>query len=184
MKRYLLLPAFLLFCSFLFSGCDLFKKDQDPQPAPKAVVPENLAKKWLYGNFSMTEFWTTTGAHVGNAFELAVAFDFKPDGTTEFYFISGATNFGCRTEAFVWKKGTVEFSPTGNSFTFLPTEGSARGYYTCGSHQNYNNKYTQEQLKPETYYYTIEPDSQGKDQLLLRFNPGDQNVSYFRQVNW
>lgn len=164
----------------LLSGCI----EEKPAPAPPSKVPSEIVGQWLSGRFSMGEFWKYDGTYNGNAFEVGIAFHFKQEGQCEFYLVTGGTSYGCRTEAFVHKKGTVEFSS--NSFTFYPTEGNTRGFYKgcASSYKNYDQKTPKENLKPETYYYTLAKDSKGKTQLLIRFKPEDQTATYFQQTNW
>jgi hypothetical protein len=147
----------------------------NPNPGPVAKVPADVVGKWSGGHFSWGEFWTQDGSYSGNAVEVGIAFDFKADGTCEFYFVTGGTSFGCRTEAF-----------NGNAFTFTPTEGSARGFYKgcASSYKDYNKKHTPEQLKPTTYYYALEKDSQGNNKLIIRFKPDAQNSTTFYRANW
>jgi hypothetical protein len=144
-----------------------------------------MVGKWSGGHFSWGEFWTQDGSYSGNAVEVGIAFDFKADGGCEFYFVTGGTSFGCRTEAFVYEKGTTEFHAN-NSFTFTPTEGNARGFYKgcASSYKNYNKKHTPEELKPTTYYYSREKDSQGNDKLIIRFKPDAVNSTTFYRANW
>jgi hypothetical protein len=150
-----------------------------------AEMPANIPGQWMYGNFSMTEFWTQDGSYSGNAVEVAVAFDFKANGQAELYIISGGTSYACRTEAFEYKKGTVQFNQD-NSFTFYPTEGRVRGFYKgCApSYQNYDKALEPGQLQPQTFYFSFEKDGNGKEQLLIRFEKNSPNVSYFRRVQW
>lgn len=170
---------YLVISILLFSSCKV------DEPSPRSEVPDNMEGQWLYGDYSMTEFWDYDGSYSGNAFELALAFDFKKNGHFEFYFVTGGTSFGCRTEAFVFKKGTVQFNDN-HSFTIYPTEGNSRGFYKgCApSYQNYNRKIEKNDLKPEIYYYSFEPDSNGKEQLVIRFEQDDVYGSYFRPKQW
>ncbi|QNF34696.1 hypothetical protein HUW51_18910 [Adhaeribacter swui] len=177
----------LMLVSLMLPSCFLFGDDDedDPKPAPRSEVPAALAHKWLAGQFSMTEFWKYDGSYSGNAFEMGIAFDFKANGDAEFYMVTGGTSMGCRTESFIYKKGTVLFN-NNNSFTFYPTEGRKRGYYRgcAASYDDYDEKYTSKDLKPETYFYTIEKNSNGQDQLVTRFKVTDAAGTYFRVVNW
>ncbi|MGV3586243.1 MAG: hypothetical protein ACO1OF_04505 [Adhaeribacter sp.] len=172
----------LLWVSLLLPACI----EEDPKPTPSSEVPTELARKWLAGEFSMGEFWDYNGSYTGNAFEAGLAFDFKPDGKCEFYLVAGGTSYSCRTETFVYKKGTVQFNEAEQSFTFYPTEGRARGFYKgcASSYQNYDNKTEKKDLKPETYYYTLQPDNAGKNQLIIRFDPQASAYTTFRPANW
>ncbi|GEO02921.1 hypothetical protein AAE02nite_05850 [Adhaeribacter aerolatus] len=180
-----LFASLLLLMSVLLPGCFLFD-DDDPAPEPKHEVPTELARKWTAGQFSMSEFWDYNGSYTGNAFEAGLAFDFKPDGKCEFYLVAGGTSYGCRTETFVYKKGTVQFNEDNQSFTFTPTEGRARGFYKgCASaYQNYDNKTEKKDLKPETYYYTLQPGSNGQTNLIIRFEPQATSYTTFWPANW
>lgn len=178
------LPAvLLLLMSLLLPACEE-KNQDDPEPGPRTEVPGRVTGRWSAGGFSMGEFWQYNGAYSGNAFELGIAFDFKPDGRCEFYLVTGGTSYGCRTEAFVYKKGTVAFHA--DSFTFHPAEGNSRGFYKgcASSYQNYNKPTPKEDLKPETYYYSVTKDSNGKDQLTIRFEPGQGAGTTFQPASW
>ncbi|PSR53533.1 hypothetical protein AHMF7605_08345 [Adhaeribacter arboris] len=185
-----ILSALLVVVTFMLPSCFLFGNDddeEDPKPdTPRSEVPTILAKKWLAGQFSMTEFWQYDGTYSGNAFEAGLAFDFQPNGDCEFYLVAGGTTYGCRTELLVYKKGTVQFNQDNQSFTFYPTEGRSRGFYRgcASSFKNYDQKTEQKDLKPEIYYYTLQKDSNGQDQLVTRFEPNSTSTTTFRTVNW
>lgn len=59
------------------------KKDSDVIPGGR--VDSDIVGKWMYGSFSMSDFWTYNGTYAGKPFELAVVFDFKSNGTYEKY---------------------------------------------------------------------------------------------------
>ncbi|MDQ4141589.1 MAG: hypothetical protein M3142_13850 [Bacteroidota bacterium] len=181
------LSALLMVVTLMLPSCFLFGDDEDdPKPTPRSEVPVPLAKKWMAGHFSMTEFWQHDGTYNGNAFETGLAFDFKPDGECAFYLVAGGTSAGCHNEAFVYKKGTVVFNQANNSFTFYPTEGRSRGFFRgCGSaYKDYDQKTEQKDLKPETYYYTIQQVSNGQDQLIIRKEPNSTSSTTFWVANW
>ncbi len=178
MKRILL---FLLIPVMALSSCT--EEDVDDLVTPRTEVPANMVGQWLYGTFSMIDYWKYDGSYVGNAFELSTAFDFKKNGEAEFYFIAGGTTYGCINQAFVYKKGTVEFSDN-KSFTFYPVKGNSRGYYSCGSSSNFERDLLDSEKTPQTYYYTFETDDYGKEYMVIRFDPGDEYGSYFKPTQW
>lgn len=181
------LSLLLVLVSLVLPSCFLFNKDDDdPQPTPRSEVPAALAKKWMAGQFSMTEFWQSDGTYSGNAFEAGLAFDFKPNGDCEFYLVAGGTSYGCRTDLLVYKKGTVQFNQDNQSFTFYPTAGRSRGFYRgcASSYKNYDQKNEQQDLKPETYYYTLQQGSNGQDQLVIRKEPNSTSTTTFWVANW
>ena len=58
-----------------------------------ATIPAEVQGSWMYGNFSMTEYWSTAPrTYLGNAFTFAIAFTFKADGTYEHYFTSSTVS--------------------------------------------------------------------------------------------
>ncbi|RAJ95758.1 hypothetical protein LX87_03506 [Larkinella arboricola] len=165
----------------LLSSC---KKDTD-SVMPGGHVPTETAGKWMYGSFAMSEFWSYDGTYQGNPFELAVMFDFKTDGTYEKYFVATTRDYsGCKTEAFTFEKGSVDFNEADGSFTTTPTEGHYRGFYSCFPKQNVNRKMDRSELKPQTYYYETTTASNGQPNLVVRFNKTDTNVSTFRPTSW
>ncbi len=105
------------------------------------------------------------------------------DGHYEFYFASEANDYGCKTDAFTFHKGTVEFNP-GNSFTIHPQDGNFRGFYGCSPGSNFDRKPTRDELKDQMFYYAFETDDYGKEYLVVRFNPDDAQGSYFSPTEW
>lgn len=110
MKQILLLMAAA--CTVLLASCE---KDKDLKPAssygngPKTEVPAALRGNWMYGHFSMTEYWSENPAtYLGNAFEMAIAFHFNSDGTYEQYFTSRTVSGTQTTYHQSVSKGTVE----------------------------------------------------------------------------
>lgn len=148
-----------------------------------ANVPKEIVGQWIYGTFSMTEFWGYDGSYQGNAFELSIAFNFMENGQYEMFFISTANDYGCRTEAFSYYKGSVNWDTEGE-FTVTPTEGNFRGFYACSPQYNFDRAALQSELVSQTYYYTFETDDYGKTYLVIRFDPADEYPTYFSETNW
>lgn len=181
----LVLFTLLMLVTLLLPSCFLFgNDDDDPKPTPRSEVPEHLAQKWLAGQFSHTEFWEYNGSYLGNAIEMGIVFDFKPNGDCEFYMVTGGSSIGCQNKSLIYKKGTVQFN--NDSFTFYPTEGRKRGYFQgcAASYDNYDVKAVGKDLEPKTYYFSILKDSNGKDQLVTKFEENSNAVTTFRMVNW
>ena len=139
--------------------------------ATSGKVPAPLAAKWAAGQFPMNKFWQYDGTYAGQAAHLGLAFDIKPDGSCEFYQVTGQNAFGCRTQYLIYKKGTVAFHPN-QSFTFYPSQGTNREFVkVCDTaYQNKSQNATHEDLSPQTFYYTYEPNNQGQEQLIIRGN--------------
>jgi hypothetical protein len=182
MNPYLI---FTMLALALFPSClEQGNAKDDPTPtSPQSEIPTKLAGKWLWGTFSMTDFWRYDGRYQGNAFQTSVAFNFIKGGQCEFYYAASTTYYSCTTQAFTFKKGTVKFNDD-HSFFFYPTEGNFRGFYGCAPGSNFNRKATASELTPETYYYSFEPDSYGKEHLVIRFSKNDTQGSYFKPATW
>lgn len=111
MKKLILSAAVI--CSVLFGACQKEKtKSTDPALAcpdnPRAAVAANLQGNWMYGQFSMTEYWSQNPAdYLGNALQFAIAFKFYANGTYEQYFTSSTVTAGIRTYQQSVTKGTV-----------------------------------------------------------------------------
>ncbi|MBC8045552.1 MAG: hypothetical protein H7Y00_02015 [Fimbriimonadaceae bacterium] len=146
-------------------------------------APDEMVGQWLYGTFSMTEYWNYDGSYEGNAFEMSVAFDFNDNGEYEMYFIAVANNYGCRTEAFTYTKGTVDWDTPGQ-FTLTPDEGNYRGFYNCTPQYNFDRDAEKSELQTQTFYYTFEADDYGKEYLVIRFDPSDEYPTYFSPTSW
>jgi hypothetical protein len=81
--------------------------DTKDDGSPRTNTPVALQGSWMYGNFSMTEYWSQNPAdYLGNAFELAIAFNFNADGTYEQYFTSGTVSGAGSTYHQSLTKGT------------------------------------------------------------------------------
>jgi hypothetical protein len=80
---------------------------------PRTSVSANLQGNWMYGNFSMTEYWSTNpSTYLGNALQFAIAFKFNANGTYEQYFTSSSVSSGVTTYQQSVTKGTVVVDET------------------------------------------------------------------------
>lgn len=179
MKKILLLPFFFI---ALFSCKPTDQVVPSAPPPPASTTPSAALGKWLYGTFSMSEFWGYDGSFLGNAFELSVAFSFNADGTYEEYFISQANDYGCSTQALAFYKGYVTF--TDSSFTVYPSQAQFKGFYSCFPSSNFDRDALASELTVQTYYYSFETDGNGKKWMVVRFNPDDEYPSYFAATSW
>jgi hypothetical protein len=112
MKKFMLS---LIVITALFSACK--KEENNPISAcpdnPKTDVPSNLQGNWMYGNFSMKEYWgQNPSEYLGNALQYAIAFKLNADGTYEQYFTSSTVSGGTTTYQQSVTKGTVVIDET------------------------------------------------------------------------
>lgn len=112
MKNFIL--STLLFFSIMAVACEKDEQknnETDSIPCaenPRANVSANLQGKWMYGNFSITEYCSTDpSTYLGNALQFAIAFKFNANGTYEQYFTSSSVIGGVTTYQQSVTKGTV-----------------------------------------------------------------------------
>ncbi|WP_018611962.1 hypothetical protein [Segetibacter koreensis] len=109
MKKLLLLVSF---ATILAVGCKKTNEEPGIPNGPRTEVPAELRGNWMYGNFSMTEYWSQDPAsYLGNALEFAFAFTFNSDGTYTQYFTGSSVTSGVTTYQQSVTKGTVEIDP-------------------------------------------------------------------------
>ncbi len=102
---------------FATSACEKDIEDD----GPRTQVPAELQGAWMYGQFSMTEYWSQNPAdYLGNALELAIAFQFEANGTYTQYFTSSSVTLGVRTYQQSVTKGTVEIDAATKTIVTYP----------------------------------------------------------------
>jgi len=110
MNRIILLAVVAL--STLFGNCQKEKAKNNSDNygnGPRTNVPASLQGNWMYGNFSMTEYWSQDPAgYLGNAFQMAIAFKFNANGTYEQYFTSSTVSGTVVSYKQSVTRGTVE----------------------------------------------------------------------------
>src|SRR4051812_40691434 len=95
--------------------------DGIPANSPRTEVPGDLQHLWMYGHFSTTEYWTQDpSTYIGNAFEIAIAFQFHADGTYTHYFTSSSVVGGVTTYNQSVTTGTVEIDAVNKTITTHP----------------------------------------------------------------
>jgi hypothetical protein len=149
-------------------------------------VPAELVGKWLNGTFSMSNWWSYDGKkYIGNPYTRSVAFDFSGNGEAQFYLAIKTHTGYCSTEAFTFLKGKLKINEAEQSFTLVPDKGNYRGFYSCASGSNFERPAKPEELKPTTYYWSVEKNEQNEPQLIIRFSP-DPNApkNYFKPASW
>lgn len=170
MKKIVLLTSVVFIT--LLSACQ--KKNNSTGSVygnlPRTEVPASLQGKWMYGNFSLTEYWSQNPAdYLGNALQYAIAFKFNPDGTFEQYFTSSSVSSGIVTYQQSVTKGTVEVDAAGGK---IVTHAYSAHYKRTRSGQTVEERdLAQSELNGTTHYsYTsgVEPGGVKAIYLLLQ----------------
>jgi hypothetical protein len=174
MKRIL----FFIVIAFIVAAGSC-KKDVSPASSslpsnlPRSSVPAELRANWMYGNFSMTDYWSQNPAnYLGNALEYAIAFTFDDKGEYSQYFTSSSITGGIRTYQQSVTRGTVEIDPANRVIKTHP--------YTAHYKRTRNGQTEEERdLRPEeisagaTYSYVtgVEPNGSRALHLTLQGTP-------------
>ncbi|NLR80203.1 hypothetical protein [Chitinophaga eiseniae] len=78
---------------------------------PKTTVPASMQGNWMYGSFSMTEYWNQNPMeYIGNGLEMALAFKLNANGTYDQYFTYSTVSGGVATYHQSLTKGTIEIN--------------------------------------------------------------------------
>lgn len=170
MKKTILLYAIGL--AVLLSACKKDKTTDDNKTygsGPRTEVPAAVQGKWMYGNFSMTEYWNQNpGDYLGPAVQFAIAFQFNANGTYEQYFTSSTVTGGSVTYQQSLTKGTVEVNAATGS---IQTHAASAHYKrTSGGRTVEERDMTQTELdqnRNTAYNYTTGTEPNGTKAIYL-----------------
>lgn len=184
MKKFFLTAAVAI--TTLLGACEKNKpaptnNDNPYGNGPKTTVPVSLQGNWMYGNFSMTEYWSTNPVtYIGNAFEIAVAFRFNANGTYEQYFTSRTVSGGISTYHQSLTKGTVEIDEVNKKITTHAYSAhykrSRLGYVEEDRNLNANEI---TQLSFYTYTAGVEPN--GTKAVYLKLNGAGSPLTFLQK---
>ncbi|MCX6319431.1 MAG: hypothetical protein NTW29_19295 [Bacteroidetes bacterium] len=148
---------------------------------PVTSIQAALQGNWMYGNFSMKEYWTQNPSeYLGNALQFAIAFRFNADGTYEQYFTSSAVMGGVVTYQQSVTRGTVVINP----------ENSSMITYPCTSHykRTKNGRTVEERdlLKSElngstTYRYSTGQETNGTKAIYLTLGGTGNPITFLQR---
>ena len=119
-KTFLLLACAAM---FVLSSCTKDDADKKATDGPRTSVPAELQGAWMYGNFSMTEYWSQDPAgYLGNALEFVLAFKFEPNGSYKQYFTAQSVIAGVTTYQQAVSEGTVEIDAATKTIKTHPSK--------------------------------------------------------------
>lgn len=128
-----------------------------------------LVGKWYNGNVSMLQEKNTYTGQVTSSNGSLFNYTFYADGRFEFIGYMKSTMYGCTTDLFNDKRGTVEIS--GNQITLVPTKNYWKNTYSCSPSSNKERDYV---LERETYTFRTETNKYGKEQICLVNDKGER----------
>lgn len=182
MKKFFL-PA-LLMAAFLLISCEKDKAIENNEygDGPHSEVPGVLSGNWMYGFFSMTEYWSQNPAdYIGNAFEMAIAFRFNANGTFDQYFTSKTVTGAVATYHQSLTKGTVVVNEADATITTYAK--SAHYKQTKNGTTTEDRDLAENEITKITKYtYELRTENNGTRAIYLKLN-GNGNALKFLQKN-
>lgn len=147
---------------------------------PKTEVPSTLQGKWMYGYFSMTEYWSQNPSeYIGNGFEMAMAFTFNSNGTYEQYFTSRTATGGVSTYHQSFTRGTVEINTVDKTIT---THAATAHYKQTKNGQTMENRDLSKNEITQTIVYTYETGNEpnGTPAIYLKMNGTGNALAFLK----
>jgi hypothetical protein len=175
MKKSVLLFAFVATAAIACS-----KSSSTPGSGPKTDVPAELTGNWMYGNFSMTEYWSQDPAdYLGNALTFAFAFTFNSDGTYTQYFTSSSVLNGITSYQQSVAQGTVEVNAVTKAIVTHP----AKAHYkkTDNGHVTEERDLNKNELSGATYHYTTGSEPSGSNALYLKLEGTSNPLTFLKK---
>ncbi len=175
MKKTFLFLAFA--AMFVLSSCE---KDTDENNTPSTPVPTELQGGWVYGNFSMTEYWSQNPAdYLGNALEFALAFKFEDNGKYTQYFTAQSTDATGTTYQQAVTQGTVEIDQSTKTIKSHP----AKSHYkrTRNGQTLEERDLRQDEISSVTYHYEAGTEPSGTKALYLTLGGTNSTLTFLRQ---
>ncbi|HEX2627507.1 MAG TPA: hypothetical protein VHM26_00795 [Chitinophagaceae bacterium] len=163
---------FLIAASVVMTACSQKKNpvttvSKNSTIKSKTIIPDALQGGWMYGNFSMTEYWSQNPSeYLGNALELAIAFKFTADGKYEQYFTAKSVQLGITTYQQSVTKGTIEIDTINKTIRTYPTTSHYRR--TRGSKVEQEQDMAKSELSVTSYSYTTGSEPNGTKALYLK----------------
>ena len=177
MKKLTLLLIVVTLCATV--ACS--KSDSNNPEGPRTDVPGEVQGNWMYGNFSMTEYWDQyPGDYIGPGFEIAFAFTFNANGTYMEYFTSSYVTNGVRTYLQSVTKGIIEVVPGAK---VIKTHASQVHYRkTIGTQVVEDRDLNKNEYEPESMYtYATGTEPSGTDALYLTLEGSENPLTFLRK---
>jgi hypothetical protein len=182
MKKLIVLPlGILLTISLLAQKNTKALPVKMPVNTTASPMPSEIQGSWMYGNFSMTEYWSTAPrTYLGNAFSMAIAFVFKPNGTYEQYFTSQATNITGATYHQSLTKGTYTVSDAAKTITTTPVSSHYKRT-RAGNTEEDRDMRPDELAKKDTYTYTTGTEPSGTKAIYLTIAGTKSTLTFLKK---
>lgn len=180
MKKLILTITVLV--SSLAMSCEVEKINAEYGRGPKTEVPMSIQGNWMFGQFSMTEYWSQNPAtYMGNALQLAIAFKFNDNGTYEQFFTSGSNNGNNQTYQQSVTKGTIEVDASAKTIT---THAHSAQYRRTVDGKIVEDRRLNENevTKDITYKYTLDTEANGTRVINLTIEETNSTLPFQKKL--
>jgi len=177
MKKSILLLAVVLTTAV---ACSKSSSTPGGTDGPKTNVPVELTGNWMYGNFSMTEYWSQDPSdYLGNALEFAFAFTFNTNGTYTQYFTSSSATGGVVTYQQSVTQGTMEVNTAAKKIITHPSK--AHYKRTVNGQVAEERDLSKNELSGGVYYYTTGNETNGTNALYLTLEGTTDPLTFLKK---
>ncbi len=177
MKKSILLFAFVAVAAM---ACSKSSSKPGGSDGPKTDVPAELTGNWMYGDFSMTEYWSQDPAdYLGNALEFVFAFTFNSDGTYTQYFTSSSVLNGVTSYQQSVSQGTMEVNAVTKTIITHPKK--AHYKKTDNGHVTEERDLNKNELSGGTFYYTTGIEPSGTSALYLTLEGTTDPLTFLKK---
>lgn len=158
------------------------KNDDSFGNGPRTIVSAQFQGNWMYGHFSMTEYWAQNPAdYIGNAFQFAIAFRFYSNGTYEQYFTSSTVSGSVVTYQQSVTKGTVEVDEANK--TIITHANTAHYKRTKNGQKIEERDLAKSELTALTRYsYELKTENNGTKAIYLKLNNSDNALQFLQKL--
>lgn len=151
-----------------------------PSDLPRTDVPATIQGTWMYGSFSMTEYWSQDPSeYIGNGFTMAIAFKFLNNGTYEQYFTSSSVVAGVTTFHQAVTKGTLVIDPVLHTIVTHP----ATSHYkrTRNRQVEEDRDMRKDEINSVKYFYQAGVEPNGTSALYLALNANENPLTFLKK---
>ncbi len=178
MKKTFLLLAIVIAMSTI--ACSKSSSKPGDGNGPRTNVPTELTGNWMYGNFSLTEYWSQDPSeYLGNGLEVAFAFTFNADGSYTQYFTSSSVLAGTVTYQQSVSRGTMEVDEATKKIVTHP----AQAHYkrTVNGQVAEERDLAKSEIDDDTYYYTTGNEPNGTEALYLTLEGTTEPFTFLKK---
>lgn len=176
-KTFLFLTCVAL---FFLSSCKKEQTDDTITNTPRTSVPTELQGSWMFGDFSMTEYWSENPSdYLGNALEFVLAFKFEANGTYKQYFTAKSITGGVVVYQQAVSQGTVEINTQTKTIKTYPSKSHYKR--TSAGQVVEERDLRQNEMNTVTYAYQTGVEPNGTKAVYLTLAGTDDTLTFLQK---